>query len=78
MRKLFLLIASGLSLQIASAQEQTVYTDLKAPLEKRVEDLFGRLTNAGDYEIEIGASSRDIRLKKAVNLSADFMASPAN
>src|SRR5882724_448937 len=44
MRKLFLLISSGLSLQIASAQEPTVYTDPKAPLEKRVEDLFGRLT----------------------------------
>jgi beta-glucosidase len=45
MRKLFLLIASGFSLQIASAQEPTVYTDPKAPLEKRVEDLFGRLTS---------------------------------
>jgi len=44
MRKLFLLISSGLSLQIASAQEPTVYTDPKAPLEKRVDDLFGRLT----------------------------------
>lgn len=29
--------------------------------------------NEGDYEIEIGASSRDIRLKKKVHLSADFM-----
>ena len=30
--------------------------------------------NAGNYEIEVGASSRDIRLKKPVNLSADFTA----
>jgi beta-glucosidase len=44
MRKLFLLIASGLSLQIVSAQESPIYTDPKAPLEKRVADLFGRLT----------------------------------
>lgn len=28
--------------------------------------------NAGDYEIEVGASSRDIRLKKSVHLSGDF------
>ncbi len=45
MRKLFLLIASGLSLHIIYAQEQSVYTDPHAPLEKRVEDLFGRLTD---------------------------------
>jgi beta-glucosidase len=45
MRKLFLLIACGLSSQIISAQEAAVYTDPKAPLEKRVEDLFGRLTD---------------------------------
>jgi beta-glucosidase len=44
MKKLFLLIASALSLQIVSAQEPTVYTNTNAPLEKRVEDLFGRLT----------------------------------
>jgi beta-glucosidase len=29
-------------------------------------------SNAGDYEIEVGASSRDIRLKNIVRLSADF------
>ena len=29
-------------------------------------------SNAGDYEIEVGASSRDVRLKKSVHLSADF------
>ncbi|HWC61894.1 MAG TPA: glycoside hydrolase family 3 N-terminal domain-containing protein, partial [Verrucomicrobiae bacterium] len=51
MRKLFLLIASGLSLHLAFAQEQTnqipqaVYQDPKAPLEKRVDDLFARLTD---------------------------------
>lgn len=28
--------------------------------------------NAGDYEIEVGASSRDLSLKKTVHLSADF------
>jgi beta-glucosidase len=33
--------------------------------------------NAGDYEIEVGASSRDIRLKKSIQLSADFMQSPS-
>jgi len=68
MKKLFLLVASGLSFQIAFAQSQTnqtnrieqtnqtngvvqtnqvvleVYQDPKAPLEKRVDDLFGRLT----------------------------------
>ncbi len=51
MRKLFLLIASGLSLHLAFAQEQTnqtpqaVYQDPKAALEKRVDDLFARLTD---------------------------------
>lgn len=37
-------------------------------------DVAGRQwkSNAGDYEIEVGASSRDIRLKKPVRLSADF------
>jgi beta-glucosidase len=44
MRTLFLLIASGFLLQNISAQEPAVYQDPKAPLEKRVEDLFGRLT----------------------------------
>ena len=74
MKKLFLLVASALSLHVACAQGQTnqtspigqtnltsqtnqtgqagqtnqvvqeVYQDPKAPLEKRVEDLFGRLT----------------------------------
>jgi beta-glucosidase len=44
MRKMFLLIASGLSLHIIHAQEQPVYTDSRAPLEKRVKDLFGRMT----------------------------------
>lgn len=49
MKKLFFLFASALSFQMVFAQEQTneehaVYTDLKAPLEKRVEDLFARLT----------------------------------
>jgi beta-glucosidase len=32
--------------------------------------------NAGDYEIQVGASSRDIRLKKSVHLNADFLQSP--
>ena len=44
MRNLFLLIASGLLLQNVSAQDTIIYTDPKAPLEKRVEDLFNRLT----------------------------------
>src|SRR6185312_9182101 len=62
MKKLFLLVASGLSLNLACAQEltnqmnqagqtgltnqtpQSVYNDPKAPLEKRVDDLFGKLT----------------------------------
>ncbi len=33
--------------------------------------------NGGEYEIEVGASSRDIKLKKSVRLTADFMQSPA-
>jgi beta-glucosidase len=33
--------------------------------------------NAGEYEIQIGASSRDIKLKKSVRLNADFTQSPA-
>jgi beta-glucosidase len=42
-------------------------------------DMPGRQwkANAGDYEIEVGASSRDIRLKKSVRLNADFMQSPS-
>ncbi len=44
MRNLFLLVASGLLLQNVSAQDTIIYTDPKAPLEKRVEDLFNRLT----------------------------------
>ena len=31
-------------MHLACAQDQTIYTDPKAPLEKRVDDLFGRLT----------------------------------
>ena len=30
-----------------------------------------------DYEIEVGASSRDIKLKKSVRSNADFTQSPA-
>jgi beta-glucosidase len=44
MRNLLLLIVSGFLVQNVSAQEPAVYTDPKAPLEKRVEDLFGRMT----------------------------------
>ncbi|HXT13771.1 MAG TPA: glycoside hydrolase family 3 C-terminal domain-containing protein [Candidatus Angelobacter sp.] len=44
MRTLFFLVASALSLQIVSAQEQPVYKNPQAPLEKRVDDLFSRLT----------------------------------
>jgi beta-glucosidase len=67
MKKLFLLVASGLFLHTLFTQAQTnqmsqtnqtqaggvgetnqivqeIYKDSKAPLEKRVEDLFGRLT----------------------------------
>jgi len=32
--------------------------------------------NAGEYEIQVGASSRDIKLKKSVKLTADFIQSP--
>jgi len=33
--------------------------------------------NAGEYEIQVGASSRDIKLKKSVRLNSDFTQSPA-
>jgi len=33
--------------------------------------------NAGEYEIQVGASSRDIKFKKTVRLTGDFMQSPA-
>lgn len=32
--------------------------------------------NAGEYEIQVGSSSRDLPLKKAIRLTADFMQSP--
>src|SRR6201996_6352291 len=44
MRNLFFLIASGLLVQSVSAQDTNIYKDPKAPLEKRVEDLFNQLT----------------------------------
>jgi beta-glucosidase len=34
--------------------------------------------NAGEYELQVGASSRDIKLKKSVRLNSDFTQSPAH
>ncbi len=45
MKKALLLFSCGILLHtLVFAQEQSVYTNPKAPIEQRVEDLFGRLT----------------------------------
>ena len=65
-------------IELAPGETKTVQFTIK-PRDLAYFDVPGHQwkANAGEYEIQVGASSRDVKLKKSVRLTADFMQSAA-